>query len=184
MNIKHLITKSQIFIFLLFISLSFSVAYAQTTEIAVRFIVTPPDRVAIGEAFAVQAEVYHADANSSAVVGETITATLELLDPNGIVISTHVQTYNGFPNPPNPSGRLDNDSTSAQQVILQMPWTEASKTYWQYGLDRTQFTNDDQPWTIVVRATSPSLELFPADRTNNIITHTFVCGYSRFAPGP
>ena len=46
--------------------------HAQTTDLSVRFLGQPPDRV-IGEAFAIQAEVFHADGASLPVVGETIT---------------------------------------------------------------------------------------------------------------
>ena len=89
------------------------------------------------------------------VVGETITATIDLIDPNGIVISTYVQSSNGFPNPaPAATAELDNDSTAARQVILQLPWTEAQKIH--YGDDFTPFTNDDAQWTVSVRVTSPS----------------------------
>ena len=48
---------------------------------------------------------------------------------------------NGFPNPaPAATAELDNDSTAARQVILQLPWTEAKI---HYGDDFTPFTNDD-----------------------------------------
>ena len=70
--------------------LPFTFAYGQTTDLSIRFI-GAPDRVGIGEAFAIQAEVFHVDANSSAVVGEDVTATVQLIDPYGITISTHVQ---------------------------------------------------------------------------------------------
>ena len=63
------------------------------------------------------------------MVGETITVTLDLIDPNGIVISTYVQSSNGFPNPAlAATAELDNDSTAARQVILQLPWTEAQNS--------------------------------------------------------
>ena len=94
---------------------------------SVRFIADPPNQVAIGEAFAIQAEVFHVDANSSPVVNEAITITLELIDPFGIVIFSHVQSPGAFPNPaPAANAQLDNDSSGARQVIMQMPWTEAN----------------------------------------------------------
>ena len=117
-------------------------------------------------AFAIQAQVIHVGA-SAPVVGETVTATLELIAPDGIVISTYVQSWNGFANPPGISSVLDNDSTNAQQVILQMPWTEASKI--NYGPDFTPFTNDDASWTVSVRVSSPSLE---TNLSNNTVTHS------------
>ena len=101
-------------------------------------------------------------------MGETVTATLDLIDPNGIVISTVVQSSNGFANPAAPAvAELDNDSTPARQVILQMPWTEAGKIH--YGGVFIPFTPDDAQWTVAVRVTSPSLETNVA---NNSITHS------------
>ncbi|MFL2913993.1 MAG: hypothetical protein ACJZ64_05070 [Opitutales bacterium] len=139
-----------------------------------RFIGAPPTQVGIGEAFAIQAEAFHVDANSSPVVNEAITITLELIDPFGIVIFSHVQSPNPFPNPaPAGSAQLDNDSTGTNQVILQMPWTEASK--WSAGINGIpQLIGDagfdDPTWTVTVRVSSPSLESIT---TNNSVSHSF-----------
>jgi Tol biopolymer transport system component len=134
--------------------------FGQSTDLSVRFIGAPPPQVGIGEAFAIQAEAFHVDANSSPVVNEAITITLELIDPNGIVIATHVQSPGAFPNPaPAASAQLDNDATNTNQVILQMPWTEGTK--W----------NPNNPvWTVTVRVSSPSLE---SNTANNSVSHTF-----------
>ena len=166
MRLTHKIVFDRIKLILLFAFLSTTAIQAQTTDLEVQFIGTPPTRVAIGEAFAIQAQVIHVGA-SAPVVGETVTATLELIAPDGIVISTYVQSWNGFANPPGISSVLDNDSTAAQQVILQMPWTEASKIH--YGPDFTPFTNDDASWTVSVRVSSPSLE---TNLSNNTVTHS------------
>ena len=169
MKLKPNIVFARIKFFIFFLCTSIAGVHAQTTDLSVRFLGQPPDRVAIGEAFAIQAEVFHADGASLPVVGETITATLDLIDPNGIVISTYVQSSNGFPNPaPAATAELDNDSTAARQVILQLPWTEAQKIH--YGDDFTPFTNDDAQWTVSVRVTSPSLETVV---NNNSISHSF-----------
>ena len=169
MKLKPNIVFARIKFFIFFFCTSIAGVHAQTTDLSVRFLGQPPDRVAIGEAFAIQAEVFHADGASLPVVGETITATLDLIDPNGIVISTYVQSSNGFPNPaPAATAELDNDSTAARQVILQLPWTEAQKIH--YGDDFTPFTNDDAQWTVSVRVTSPSLETVV---NNNSISHSF-----------
>ena len=166
MRLTHKIVFDRIKLILFFAFLSTTAIQAQTTDLEVQFIGTPPTRVAIGEAFAIQAQVIHVGA-SAPVVGETVTATLELIAPDGIVISTYVQSWNGFANPPGISSVLDNDSTNAQQVILQMPWTEASKI--NYGPDLTPFTNDDANWTVSVRVSSPSLE---TNLNNNTVTHS------------
>lgn len=142
--------------------LPFTFAYGQTTDLSIRFI-GAPDRVGIGEAFAIQAEVFHVDANSSAVVGEDVTATVQLIDPYGITISTHVQSWSGLPVGSEP---LDNDPLSPNQVIFQMPWTEASKHY--IGPDRQQYTPDDNNWTITLQVSSPSLE---SNTANNLVRH-------------
>ena len=169
MKLKPNIVFARIKFFIFFFCISIAGLHAQTTDLSVRFLGQPPARVAIGEAFAIQAEVFHASGASLPVVGETITATLDLIDPNGIVISTYVQSSNGFPNPaPAATAELDNDSTAARQVILQLPWTEAQKIH--YGDDFTPFTNDDAQWTVAVRVTSPSLETVV---NNNSISHSF-----------
>ena len=150
-------------------------SFAQTTDLSVRFLdPLPPTQVGIGEAFAIRAEVFHVDVNSSPVVNEAITITLELIDPNGIVIANHVQSPGAFPNPaPAASAQLDNDGTPANQVILQMPWTEATK--WNTGLNGVpQLIGDagfdDPVWTVTVRVSSPSLE---SNIANNFISHSF-----------
>ena len=108
------------------------------------------------------------------MVNEAITITLELIDPNGIVIANHVQSPGAFPNPaPAASAQLDNDATPANQVILQMPWTEATK--WNTGLNGVpQLIGDagfdDPVWTVTVRVSSPSLE---SNIANNFISHSF-----------
>ena len=85
--------------------------FGQLTDLSVRFLdPAPPTQVGIGEAFAIRAEVFHVDVNSTSVVNEAITITLELIDPNGIVIANHVQSPGSFPNPAPPvSAELDND---------------------------------------------------------------------------
>jgi len=144
--------------------LPFTFASGQTTDLDVQ-ILSPAegDRVGIGEAFAVRAQIFHVDANSSDVVGEDITATVELVDPFGIVIASHAQSWDSFPNQ---IVTLDNDSTPAEQVILQMPWTEASKFH--IGLNQTPYDDDDNKWTISVRVSSPSLESNIANNEEHI----------------
>ncbi len=79
MKLKPNIVFARIKFFIFFLCTSIAGVHAQTTDLSVRFLGQPPDRVAIGEAFAIQAEVFHADGASLPVVGETITATLDLI---------------------------------------------------------------------------------------------------------
>ena len=99
MRLTHKIVFDRIKLILFFAFLSTTAIQAQTTDLEVQFIGSPPTRVAIGEAFAIQAQVIHVGA-SAPIVRETVTATLELIAPDGIVISTYVQSWNGFANPP------------------------------------------------------------------------------------
>ena len=65
-------------------------------DLGIRFISPPPSEVKINQVFGVQAEVY-LDSNTSTVpAGEVVTAEVTLVDPSGIVIQTHIQTWNGF----------------------------------------------------------------------------------------
>ena len=70
-------------------------------------------------------------------IGETITAVVELRDRNGLLISSHTQTYAGFKN--SLINRvLDNSPGGAErQVSFQIPWEEAGKKL-----------NADDRWTI------------------------------------
>ena len=103
----------------------------------------PPLWVKINQIFGVQAEVY-LDANSSTIpAGETVTAEATLVDPDGIIIQTHTQTFNGF--------NEDTDGTiythnPPKQLLLQIPWSQASK--W----------TSDANWTVVLRVTATSVE--------------------------
>ncbi len=132
-----------------------------TTDLSISFVVTPPTFVEIGDVFSVQAIVNH-EGNSSAVVGETVTATLELIDPYGNIIFKHVQSWDGFTNPAPAENRLDNTSTNIGQVNIQMPWSESQK--WFIGGDNTPYSNDDNTWSLVATVSSPSLEI---NLTNN-----------------
>ena len=110
------------------------------------------------------AQVIHVGA-SAPVVGETVTATLELQSRR----YRHIDPCSKLEwicQPPGISSVLDND-INCSTVILQMPWTEASKIH--YGPDFTPFTNDDASWTVSVRVSSPSLE---TNLSNNTVTHS------------
>ena len=134
-------------------------ASAQVTDLSVEFTGTQPAEVLVGSAFAITGRVFHVDANSTNVPGgETVIATVELKDPDGQIISTHIQTWDGFTSAtPNPE--LDNDDvTTARQVIFFMPWYQAQK--W----------TETALWSVTIRVQGAALENNPL---NNQVTHTF-----------
>ena len=89
-------------------------------DLGIRFITPPPSEVKINQVFGVQAEVY-LDSNSSTVpAGETITAEVTLVDPDGIIIQTVTQIWDGF------SGSEPIENYPGQ-LLLQVPWSQANK---------------------------------------------------------
>lgn len=134
-------------------------ASAQVTDLSIEFTGTQPAEVLVGSAFAITGRVFHVDANSTAVPsGETVIATVELKDPDGQIISTHIQTWDGF-TPATPNPELDNDNvTTARQVIFSIPWSQAQK--W----------TETALWSVTIRVQGAALENNP---TNNQATHTF-----------
>ena len=140
---------------LLFSILSFfcfgQIASAQVTDLSIEFTGTQPAEVLVGSAFAITGRVFHVDANSTDVPGgETVIATVELKDPDGQIISTHIQTWDGFtPSTPNPE--LDNDDvTTTKQVIFSIPWSQAQK--W----------TESALWSVTIRVQGAALENNPA----------------------
>ena len=134
-------------------------ASAQVTDLSIEFTGTQPAEVLVGSAFAITGRVFHVDANSTDVPsGETVIATVELKDPDGQIISTHIQTWDGF-TPATPNPELDNDNvTTARQVIFSIPWSQAQK--W----------TETALWSVTIRVQGAALENNP---TNNQATHTF-----------
>ncbi|MDG1132640.1 MAG: hypothetical protein P8N21_08105, partial [Opitutales bacterium] len=122
-------------------------------DLGIRFITPPPAEVKINQVFAVQAEVY-LDSNTTTVpAGETVTADVTLVDPDGIIIQTHTQTWSGFNE--DTGGIIVNESG---QLLLQVPWSQASK--W----------SETALWKIVLRLTASSVE---SDLTDNLAEHSF-----------
>ena len=110
-------------------------------DLGIRFMTPPPPEVKINQVFGVQAEVY-LDSNTTTIpAGETVTADVTLVDPDGIVIQSHTQNWNGF--------NEDTDGNIANQngqILLQVPWSQANK--W----------TDTATWTVVLRVTATSVE--------------------------
>ena len=72
---------------------------AQSTDLRIDFdpSVLNINSVQVGSYFSIQGAV-SLDVNSSTVpAGETIVATIQFIDPDGLIIDSHTQTWNGFP---------------------------------------------------------------------------------------
>ena len=74
--------------------------------------------------------------------GQVITATVEFVAPDGLVVFSHQQNWNGFPEVLNPN-TLRND-TDPDQVLIQFPWNQALK--------------DTSGWEIRARVSGADLE--------------------------
>ena len=122
-------------------------------DLGIRFITTPPAEVKINQVFSVQAEVY-LDSNTTTVpAGETVTAEVTLVDPDGFIIQSVPQTWSGFNE--DTAGTIANESG---QLLLQVPWSQASK--W----------SETALWKIVLRLTASSVE---SDLGDNLAEHSF-----------
>ena len=71
--------------------------YGQT-DLRIDFTGVQPTQVSVGSSFAITAAI-SLDANGTTPVpaGEVITAVLELRSPDGMIVATHTETWNGFP---------------------------------------------------------------------------------------
>ena len=145
-----------------------SLGFGQTTDLRIDFSGPQPQFVQVGSFFSIQGTIsFDANGTTPVPAGETVIATVEFRDPSGIIISTHTQTWNGFPENNNP-GNLDNDPTTVQQVLFQVPWSEDNK--WDAGPDNLPGTVDDNKWTVVARVSGAPLE---SDLTDNEVSHQF-----------
>ncbi|HAF58851.1 MAG TPA: hypothetical protein DCL00_04605 [Opitutae bacterium] len=137
----------------LFVNLAQAQDAPNFVDIGVRFVSPPPAAVKINQVFGVQAEVY-LDSNTTTIpAGETVTAEVTLVDPDGIIIQTHSQSWNGFNEDTN--GSITNQTG---QLLLQVPWSQANK--W----------TDTATWTVILRVTATSVE---SDMADNIAQQTF-----------
>jgi hypothetical protein len=111
--------KSILFI-IFFLVGAFGTVSGQNLEIVLDSTFT---NLKIGQTFAVTGRVQNSGADIPS--GQTIKATVEFVGPDGIAVATHVQTWNGFPEPNN-AGTLRNDNTNSR-VLFQFPWSQANK---------------------------------------------------------
>ena len=143
---------------------SFHLGFGQNI-LQINFTGTQMESVQVGAIFAVSAEVEEVN-GSSVPAGETVIATLEFRDPSGIVVASHTQTWNGFPEA-GTTGLLSNDP-NRNQVLFQVPWSEDNK--FDPGTDNLPGTADDNKWSVVATVSGASLE---SDLTDNQVSHPF-----------
>ena len=131
--------------------------YPNNLDLGIRFDTNIPETVKINGVFGVSAQVY-LEANSSTIpTGEWVEAKIELTDPDGIILDSYVQVWNGFNSATD--GWLEEDpSETANQVLFQLPWSQADK----WGADKQ--------WTISIHVDAPSVE---TNMTNNFVKQTF-----------
>jgi hypothetical protein len=123
-------------------------------------ITSVPTTAKVGSTIAVQAFV--SEISGTAIPsGEPIILTISLIDPFGAVATKsdgtpvrHVETFSGFP--AFNSVFANNDTPPSGQVLLQIPWNEASK--WDAGNDNIPNTPDDTQWTIEATISGSTLE--------------------------
>ena len=149
---KHLLLA------LLTLCFAHSQILAQNTDLRIDFTGTQPAEVSVGSSFAITAQL-SLDANGTTAVpsGEVVTAILQLKSPDGLILATHTENWNGFPE----AGRsniLDNDPRPEDQVIFQIPWSEAQK-----------WTANAQ-WSITASVGGAAAE---NDLSDNEVIHTF-----------
>jgi hypothetical protein len=101
-----------------------------------------PATVKINGVFGVTGRVYM-EANSSNVPSsENISVSILLLDPNGIIVAEHSQSWSGFTSSTN--GTLTR--SSASQMLFQIPWSQS-----------INWTSSAR-WTLSARLTSSSID--------------------------
>ena len=144
-------------VFLLFALFAGSISQAQT-DLTVQFTGNLPTSVQVGSYFAIQGQViFDVNETNPIPAGETIKAVVEFRDPNGIIIASHTQTWDGFQEAGN-APTLSNNRPNSEEVRFLVPWSEASK--W----------TPTALWQVSARVESSPQEIDP---TNNQVSHQF-----------
>ena len=84
--------------------------------------------------------------------GQIIKATVEFVSPDGMIVQTHEQTWDGFPQSGNPGTLRSPGRTS--EIIFQFPWTQAQKS--------------TEGWEIRARVEGAALELDLSDNVASV----------------
>ena len=131
--------------------------YPNNLDLGIRFDTNATDTVKINGVFGISAQVY-LEANSSTIPdGEWVEAKIELTDPDGIILDSYVQVWNGF-NSATDGWLEENPSTTPNQVLFQLPWAQAEK--W----------GPDKKWTISIHVDAPAVE---TSMSNNFASRQF-----------
>ena len=100
--------------------------FPNNLDLGIRFDTNVTETVKINGVFGVSAQVY-LEANSSTIPeGEWVEAKIELTDPDGIILDSYVQVWNGF-NSATDGWLEENPSSTPNQVLFQLPWAQAEK---------------------------------------------------------
>jgi len=125
---------------------------ADSVDLGIR-IINAPSEVKINGVFGLTAEVY-IEANSSSLPnGESVEAIIRLLDPDGIIIDSHIQSFNGF----NASSNGNLSNSSHGNLLFQIPWSQSLK--W----------DANATWTITLNLSGSSTE---SSMENNAVSHS------------
>ena len=131
--------------------------FPNNLDLGIRFDTNVTDTVKINGVFGVSAQVY-LEANSSTIPdGEWVEAKIELTDPDGIILDSYVQVWNGF-NSATDGWLEENPATTPNQVLFQLPWAQAEK--W----------GPDKKWTISIHVDAPAVE---TSMSNNFASRQF-----------
>ena len=123
-------------------------------------IISAQIRVQLIERDRVEGNFFINETPLSVPASETITAEVQLTDPTGTIIDTHIETFAGL-SVSAPPPVLDNSAGSggASQVSFQIPWSEAAKK-----------TGPNVRWTITASVSGSSLE---GRLEDNQVSHQF-----------
>ena len=111
-----------------------------------------PASVKINGVFGVTGRVFM-DANSSNIPSsEKISVSVLLIDPNGIILDSHSQTWSGFN--PTTNGNLSN---SKDQMLFQIPWSQSKN--WE----------EDANWTLTAELSTSSIDANPNNNAAKIL---------------
>jgi hypothetical protein len=139
------------------IGLSQNTSFAQenpsNVDLGIR-ILSVPDSVKINGIFGLVAEVYLDPNSTDLPAGETVEATVNLLDPDGIIIDSAAKTWNGFNSQTN--GALLEPTNN---ILFQIPWSQGTK--W----------SPTARWTLSLNLSVSSVE---SSVENNVVTKELI----------
>ena len=125
---------------------------ASNVDLGIR-ILSVPDSVKINGIFGLVAEVYLDPNSTDLPSGETVEATVNLLDPDGIIIDSATKTWNGF------GSQTNGGLADPNNILFQIPWSQGTK--W----------SSDARWTLSLNLSVSSVE---SSLENNVVTKELI----------